>query len=206
MREGWHQAVRRRAQERKPGLPGPPHRRETPGTRPRPGSHSAGDAAPLPGFVKSLLSALVAFWIFSWALSHFFGVRPVYTLAVLGLLYSVQATYYKYELSVNPDFRIPGCRCGGAKEDDTETVLTSEGSAILRIPNSVLGAGLYSAVLFLVSGGQERAALLLAALAVLGSAYLAYHMVARVRALCSLCVNVYGVNLWLLWHLSGLGG
>lgn len=206
MREGWRQKVRRRRRERQLGLPDPPRRRETPGARPRPGSTSTADEAPLTEFVKSLLSALVAFWVFSWALSHFFAVRPVYTLAVLGLLYSVQATYYKHELSVNPDFRIPGCRCGGAKEDETETVLTSEGSAILHIPNSVLGVGLYPVLLFLVSGGRERAALLLSALAVLGSAYLAYRMVARVRALCSLCVNVYGVNLWLLWYLSGLGG
>lgn len=202
MREGWRQHVGRRVREREPGPPDPP-RREAPGTSPRPDSTSAGDETPLPGFVKSLLSALIAFWVFSWALSYFFDVRPVYTLAILGLLYSVQATYYKYELSVNPGFRIPGCRCGSSKEDETETVLTSEGSAILRIPNSVFGVGLYVALLFLVSGGQERAALLLAAVAVLVSAYLAYRLVARIRALCSLCINVYGVNLWLLWYLSG---
>jgi uncharacterized membrane protein len=33
------------------------------------------------------------------------------------------------------------------------------------------------------------------------SAYMAYVMVVRIRAVCALCVNVAALNLLLFWHL-----
>ena len=152
-------------------------------------------------FLRSLLSALLAFWVVTATLSHFFGVQPIYPLAVLGLLYSVQATYYKHELSLNPDYRIPSCRCGGAKADDTEVVLKSDRSAALGVPNSVVGIAAYPTLFYLIYEGRDAPAKLLAVLAVATSAYLAYQMVHRIRALCSLCINVCAVNLWIAWAL-----
>jgi len=152
-------------------------------------------------FVKALLSALIAFGLIAVLLQRFAGVPPVYTLSLLGLLYSVQATYYKHELSANPDFRIPSCKCSGARPDDTETVLTSAESAVLGVPNSVLGIALYPSLIWLVHAGHPGPAGILALLAVLGSAYLAYVMIARIRGLCSLCVNVCAVNLSIAWAL-----
>jgi uncharacterized membrane protein len=160
-----------------------------------------GIPALLPEFLKTLLGTLLAFLIITSLLSYFFHAQPVYTLAAFGLLYSLQATYYKYKLSVDPGYKIPHCKCAGAGKDSTEIVLRSRESAFLRIPNSAFGALLYAALVPLVYTDYVGAAILLAILALLASTYLAYVMVVRIGGLCSNCINVFTVNVLILWQL-----
>jgi uncharacterized membrane protein len=126
----------------------------------------------------------------------------LYSLAVFGLVYSLQATYYKYRLSTDPDYKVPKCRCAGSRNDNTEVVLQSRESATLGIPKSVFGAVLYSALFVMVYAQDTEAALSLAIIAVLMSVYLSYVMVIRVKSLCMNCINVASLNALILWQLS----
>jgi len=152
-------------------------------------------------FLKTLLASAIGFWIIVSLLAYFFHATPVYTLIAFGLFFSLQATYHKYKLSVDPAYKIPRCGCGGARNDATETVLRSRESAILKVPNSAIGAALYAALLVLIAAGYASAATLMAVLAVMVSVYLAYVMVARIAALCSNCINIFALNLLIVWQL-----
>jgi uncharacterized membrane protein len=149
-------------------------------------------------FLKLATAALIGYWIVAELLAYVGGPRPLYTLTALALVYSLQATYYKYRLSVDPRYRIPNCNCAGSGRDDTEAVLRSRHSSVLRIPNSVLGSLLYSAVLVLVYLDERDAAMQLAILAVLASLYLSYLMVFKITSLCTTCINVAVLNVLIL--------
>lgn len=152
-------------------------------------------------FLKLATAALIGYWIVTELLAYVGGPRPLYTLTALALVYSLQATYYKYRLSVDPGFRIPNCNCAGSRKDDTETVLRSSQSAILRIPNSVLGSLLYSALLVLVYLNERDAAMQLAIVALLASLYLSYVMVVKIASLCATCISVAALNVLILLQL-----
>ena len=155
----------------------------------------------LPEFLKVATASLIGFWIITELLAYVSGPRPLYTLTVLGLAYSLQTTYYRYRLSVDPGYRTPRCNCAGGGNDEPEKVLRSRQSAVLRIPNSVLGLALYSALFVFVYVNDRDAALLLAILAVAGSLYLGYAMVVKISSLCATCINVAALNVLILLQL-----
>jgi uncharacterized membrane protein len=157
--------------------------------------------AALPAFAEMLLGALIVFLILAALLSYFADVKPLYTLSALGLVYSLQLTYYKIRLSADPTYMLPKCRCPGRASDKTEIVLRSRESAILGTPNSVLSALLYAAVFAFVYSGHEGAAVPLGILAAIGSLYLSYVMIVRLASLCPTCVNVAAVNALIVWQL-----
>ena len=157
--------------------------------------------SPIAGeFTKMFAGSLLGFWIIASTL-RLLHARPVYTFAVLGLVYSMQATYYKYKLSRDPGYKIPKCKCAGRRNDGTETVLRSSQSSILRIPNSVLSALLYLTLLLAVGFHHIGVAILLAVGAVAASAYLSYGMIARIGSLCVTCVNMSALNVLTLLQL-----
>ena len=147
-------------------------------------------------FLKMWLGALAAFWIISGLLAYLPHVSAEIVLLLFGVLFSIQATYYKYRLSRDPNYKIPKCgKCSGRRDDNTETVLRSRNSALLGIPNSWLGVGFYLALLIMVFMRDSAAAIYLAGAGVLASAFLSYVMIAKVKALCALCVNTAALNL-----------
>jgi uncharacterized membrane protein len=145
-----------------------------------------------------MIGSLLAFWIIGKLLEYIFHARPLYTFAVFGFIYSVQATYYKYRLAVDPGYKIPKCRCAGLRDDNTEEVLKSRESAILKVPNSMLGAVFYSTLLVLVYLKHTDAVRLVASVALVVSAYLSYAMVVKIRALCVNCISVGALNVLIL--------
>jgi uncharacterized membrane protein len=195
-RAGWWQAISRRVRERDTD-------RQLLYNRLRKASRSGRRfPALLPEFLQVLLGTVLAFWIIASLLSYFFHAQALYTYAALGLIYSLRATYHKYRLSVDPNYTIRRCKCGGVTNDRTETVLKSAQSAVLGVPNSVLGAAFYCALLFLAYAGYTVPALVLAVLAVAASIQLAHVMVWRIGALCTNCINISALNLLILWQLT----
>src|SRR5258708_1193048 len=93
----------------------------------------------LPEFLKMLMGSILAFWIVAKLLAYIPHTAPLYTLPLFGLLYSVQSTYYKYKLWVDPDYKIPKCQCRGRRNDHAELVLRTKQRAILEVPHCVLG-------------------------------------------------------------------
>ncbi len=158
--------------------------------------------AELPDFLQMLLGSLIGFWILAALLSYFADVKPLYIFAGLGLVYSLQLTYYKIKVSLDPTYTIPKCRCAGRANDKTELVLRSRESAILGTPNSVISTLLYAALFVVLSTGTHGVALALGVLAVVGSTYLSYVMVVRIASLCPTCVNIVALNALILWQLT----
>lgn len=152
-------------------------------------------------YVKVLAGAMLGFWLLAWGLAALFGAPRVYTYAVLAIVFSGQAAYYKRQLATNPDFQVRRCNCGGARRDSTERVLSSGASAVAGVPISLLGTVLYVGLIGLLLAGHTGPALLVAGAAVLVSGFLAHHMIARVRGLCSTCINIAALNVLILGQL-----
>jgi uncharacterized membrane protein len=152
-------------------------------------------------YAQMLAAAAVGFGVLAALLAWLTPVEPLYSLPALALLFSGQAASYTVRLARDPDFEVPGCGCGTSVNDDTATVLRSPQSAILGVPNSVLGVLLYALMLAAVAADLPAVTVALALVAGLASAYLGYVMVARLASVCTLCVNVAALNLLILIEL-----
>ena len=152
-------------------------------------------------FLKALSGSVIGIWALAWLLCWAFDSDATLAYAGFGLLFSLQATYYKLRLVRDPAFRIPKCRCAGSAHDNSEAVLGNRLSTIVGVPISVLAAVLYVGVAVLWLGDQRAATLAAAAAAVLFSTWLAFVMIVRIRDLCSTCVAVAAVNLLLAWSV-----
>jgi uncharacterized membrane protein len=198
----WLDAISRRVREREVNRRVLYGRIRAAGIREYVGNYVA-DSIPvlLPELLKMMMGSLIGFWVIGKLLTYIFHTNPSYTFCVLALVYSVQATYYKHRLTANPSYKIPKCSCASGRKDNTEAVLRSRESAILGIPNSVLGTALYSALLLLLHGKHVETAMLVAIVTVLVSAYLGYVMVAKIGDLCTNCINIGALNFLILWRL-----
>jgi uncharacterized membrane protein len=161
-----------------------------------------GDAANLLGeFLKTLLGSVIGIWGLTWLLRWACDLDGTLTYAGFGLLFSLQASYYKLRLMRDPSFRIPKCRCAGRKHDNSEAVLGNRSSNVVGVPIAALAAVLYVAIVALWFGHQPTARIVLTVAALSFSAYLAFLMIARIRDLCFTCINITAVNLLLTWSL-----
>jgi uncharacterized membrane protein len=155
----------------------------------------------LPEYLKGLLGSVIGFWLLAWPLVAFADVSRLSTYAVLGLVFSLQATHHKYRLARDPAYKVRKCNCAGTTRDGTEAVLTSPASAIGGVPLSLLGVASNVAILALVTAGQMGAALLVGTGGLVFSLYLAFVMITRVRALCATCLNIAALNVLLVVQL-----
>ena len=149
-------------------------------------------------FLRMIVGSLVAIWIIGELLLIVFHVSPFYTYAILGLFYSIQSTYYKYRLSVDPNYKIPKCRCNARHNENMEQVLKSTDSTILRIPNSVFAMLFYSVVLIMRYFGHLNTLVLVAVIAFCVSVYMSYVMIAKIGSLCANCINISALNMLIL--------
>ena len=203
-RPGWWSEIRRRARARDIERELMYNRTRKAGVRAFLAARAAGRfPALLPEYLKVLLGSMIGFWLIAWPLSFFLAARPVYTYAVLGLVFSLQATYYKYQLARNPEFKVRRCNCAGARRDGTETVLKSGAGSILGVPISLLGTVVYCALLVLVYSGATSTALITSLVGLLASGYFAYVMIAKIGGLCSTCINIAALNGLIVWQLLG---
>lgn len=148
----------------------------------------------LPEYLKVLLGSAIGFWLLAWPLEAFLDISRLYTYAVLGLVYSLQATHHKYKLATDPEYSVRRCNCAGTKRDGTESVLRSSASSIGGMPTSIFGVAIYAGLFAMVYSGQFLAAQLLAGIGLIMSAYLANVMIRRVGALCAACINIAALN------------
>jgi uncharacterized membrane protein len=155
----------------------------------------------LPEYLKVLAGNILGFWLLAWPVAGIFDVSRLYTYAVLGLVFSLQATHYKYQLAKDPEYKVRRCNCGGARKDGTETVLQSRASTMAGIPTSLLGVAIYGVLLVVIYSGHMGTAQVLAVMGLLVSAYLAFVMIVRLGALCSTCINIAALNVLLVWQL-----
>jgi uncharacterized membrane protein len=156
----------------------------------------------LPEYLKVLMGSVLGFWLLAWPVYGVFDVSRLYIYAVLGLVFSLQATHTRYRLAKDPEYRVRRCNCGGARKDATETVLRSSASTIVGIPTSLLGVALHGGLLALIYSGLTGTAQVLAAAGLLVSVYLAFVMIVKLGALCSTCINIAALNVLIVWQLA----
>lgn len=155
----------------------------------------------LADYARMLTAAVVGYGLLTALLAWLTPIEPLYTLAVLALLFSGQAASYSVRLARDPAFEIPDCGCGASGKDGTAAVLASRESSILGVPNAVLGVVAYAALIGAAVAGHNGAVVALALLVAAATAYLGYVMVVRLASVCALCVNVAGLNLLILAQL-----
>ena len=153
------------------------------------------DIAQLLGeFLKAWLGAIIGLWLLTALLQFLFGANAMMTYSAFGLLFSGQATYYKWRLARDPDFEIPTCNCVGRMHDNSRAVLGSRYSTLLGIPVSGLALAVYVAIIVGTYLDWTMFTLALALAAGLASAWLAYAMIVRIRDLCTTCIHVAATN------------
>lgn len=152
-------------------------------------------------YFKTLLGAVLGFWLLAWPATAWLDVSRGSVYAVLGLVFSLQVTHHKVRLARDPGYTVRRCNCGGSRADRTEVVLASHTADVGGVPVSLLGAALYAAVLLTMATGQPDAVRALAVLGLLASGYLGWVMVTRIGALCSTCINVAALNVLLVVHV-----
>lgn len=151
-------------------------------------------------FFRMLFGAIMVFWLLITLLSHLTHFSQIYTLAVLGLIYSYQAQFYKYRLAKDPGFKIPRCGCARQVNESTESVLRSRQSSFLGIPLSVIGILFYLAIIMCLAVGCKDAIFTVSVFAVMLSVYLSCAMLFKIHYLCSNCINIAALNLILVWQ------
>jgi uncharacterized membrane protein len=157
----------------------------------------------LPDYLKMLIGTLIVFGAASFLLRRFTSFNPLWMLVALALAYSLRSAYYKLRIRADPGYAIPKCGCAGAVNDRTEVVLRSAHSDFFGVPNGLLAALLYVALLVTMQLDLHSTAIGVAIAAVVASAYLGYLMVVRIGALCPTCVTIAGLNLLIVWLLLG---
>ena len=130
-----------------------------------------------------------------------FGLPAIYSYCAVGAYCAIQATYFKWRMSVDPSYK-PDCNCAS---DDSGQLLNGvltvlehkKGTLLFNVPNSVFGIlyYLFMIVLFAVniSYGIEFISLL-NIISVVGSTYLWFVMVTEVKSICILCTTIHVVN------------
>lgn len=154
--------------------------------------------------LKFFTITIVVVWTLSYIFESLFYVDKLYFTFLVGFLCSAQATYYKYKVWMDPNYRPIDCYCTEQKsitQDIMMGILTvldhKKGSLLFNIPNSVYGILFYSILIFMKLSDQYGSLLItriLISFGSLGSLYLWYIMVFEVRSVCLLCATIYSVN------------
>jgi uncharacterized membrane protein len=134
------------------------------------------------------------------------GINKIYIYFLIGLIVSLQATYYKFRVWIDPNYR-PDCNCVEpesiipSKQDMMDgifNVLGHKKSAIMfNIPNTVFGILFYCFMIF-INIGQiyqvDAITFFLTCVSCLGSLYLWYTMIYEVKSICVICSSIHAIS------------
>jgi vitamin-K-epoxide reductase (warfarin-sensitive) len=115
--------------------------------------------------------------------------------ALVGLLISVYATYVEHRVRKEPSYK---AICDWSDRFSCTKAFTSKYGRIFGISNSVVGVTAYFTFLTM-SFSIPRLLPLLAVVAIVGSAALAFISYVKMRTYCVVCTTIYVVNLVLLY-------
>jgi uncharacterized membrane protein len=150
--------------------------------------------------LKEFSGAMFIFFLFS-RLSLYFNLSPLHLYSFLGVFYSMQATVYKYRMNKDPNYKIPKCKCATRPSLDTQKVLGSKESIMMfNIPNSIFGT-LYYLLILLLNVLNSFLLFPIALLGFLSNFYFGYVMVFNIKSLCSICINIYAINAFILYYV-----
>jgi vitamin-K-epoxide reductase (warfarin-sensitive) len=115
----------------------------------------------------------------------------IVVLSGIGLLLSLYALYVKRALANNKNYH---ALCDISEQVSCTKTIGSRYGSLFLIPNSAFGIVFYGMMMLLGAFDEMRAVFWLSLLAVIGSVYLAYVSLFKLRIVCPVCVAVYALN------------
>lgn len=115
----------------------------------------------------------------------------VLVIACIGLLLSLYGLFIERRLKVNQSYK-PVCDISD-KVSCTKTFLSPWGK-ITGVSNVYVGAIVYAIMIIVAVMGNAQLAFVGACILVVGSLFLAYILLTKIRTFCLLCTAIYIVN------------
>ena len=122
-------------------------------------------------------------------------VFRIYIVSILGLLLSVYAFFVEKKIEKLKSYKP---LCDISKNISCTKAFGSKYGSLAGISNSFAGIFFYLIVFLLAFFGQLNHILYLAIISVIGSVYLVYTQITKIKSFCLVCSGIYLVNLLLL--------
>ena len=120
----------------------------------------------------------------------------IYIVSILGLLLSVYAFFVEKKIEKSKSYKP---LCDISKKISCTKAFASKYGRLAGVSNSFAGIFFYLIVVFLAFIGQLNYIFYLAIISVIGSVYLAYIQITKIKSFCLVCSGIYIVNLLLLF-------
>jgi len=154
---------------------------------------------------------------FGYSLEKIFDFNQLYLFYFVGLLVSLKATHYKYEVWKDPTFKSKYCNCANNdsfQQTKLKGILTvlehKKGSLLFNIPNSVFGIILYAFLLTLYLMHLTDYLMInylvktISIASLLASVFLWLTMVFEVKMICVLCMTIHSANFLAFCYIEKL--
>lgn len=152
--------------------------------------------------------------VMAFVLNYLFGLDQLILYNLIGLMCSLQTTYYKYKIALDPSY-VSSCNCAQSFSEKKmaevlKVVSHKKGSMLFNVPNSVFGIVFYSGLILLntICKNMYFINTLVYPLTVLGivvscmgSVYLWQVMVFEIKSICILCMTIHATNFLALMYL-----
>ena len=116
-------------------------------------------------------------------------------LSILGLLISLYAFKIEYTLKRNKKYK---ALCEFNEKVSCSKAIKSKYGHLAGISNSIVGLFFYALIFILISLNLNNLVFYLVTLGFLGSIYLAYLSLIKLKTLCLICNSIYLINILLL--------
>ncbi len=120
----------------------------------------------------------------------------IYIVLIFGLLLSVYAFFVEKKIEKSKLYKP---LCDISKKISCTSSFSSKYGSLAGVSNSLAGIFFYLIVVFLAFIGQLNYIFYLAIISVIGSIYLAYIQITKIKSFCFVCSGIYIVNLLLLF-------
>ena len=119
----------------------------------------------------------------------------IYIISIIGFLLSTYAFFVERKIKKSNSYKP---LCDISKKISCTKAFGSKYGSLAGISNSFAGIFFYLIVFFLAFFGQLNYIFYLAIISVIGSVYLAYTQITKIKSFCLVCSGIYLVNLLLL--------
>ena len=119
----------------------------------------------------------------------------IYTVSIIGFLLSIYAFFVEKKIKKSNTYKP---LCDISKNISCTKAFDSKYGSLTGISNSFAGIFFYLIIFFMAFLGQLNYIFYLAIISVIGSIYLAYTQITKIKSFCLVCSGIYLVNLLLL--------
>ena len=122
-------------------------------------------------------------------------VFGIYIFSIIGFLLSIYAFFVENKTKKSKSYKP---LCDISKKVSCTKAFSSKYGSLAGVSNSFAGIFFYLIIFSLVIFGKLNYVFYLAILSIIGSLYLAYTQITKIKAFCLVCSCIYIVNLLIL--------